>query len=215
MRRRRSGHRGSSGPATGDRLGACFPDGKCKEGLECRLPERICLTPGEPVPPDAGADASSGGTDRDASVEDAQVDATADGGACTPSPQASSGQGPYCYNYANCATGRGCCADANKPLGCAASTECTSIGGTSFFACDGPGACGNLHCCVEVDSSAASVGCNVTLIAKGSTCSANVCVPPTSRTLCQSAQDCGGKPCELTRVQVAKNFVAVWGVCAE
>jgi hypothetical protein len=89
---------GSSGPATGDRLGACFPDGKCKEGLECRLPERICLTPGEPVPPDAGADASRGGTDRDASVEDAQVDATADGGACTPSPQASSGQGPYCYD---------------------------------------------------------------------------------------------------------------------
>ena len=47
------------GAAVGDRLGPCFPDGKCKEGLVCRDGE-ICLTPDEPRPVD---DAASGVAD--------------------------------------------------------------------------------------------------------------------------------------------------------
>lgn len=207
---------GSGGPATGDRLGACFPDGKCKEGLECRLPERICLTPGEPVPADAGIDASGGGSD--GGTPDGAADASAadgGGGDCTQSPQAD-GPGPFCDGV-KCGTGEGCCHTTTGKLQCQPQNMCFANGGTQFFACDGPGACGGggTNCCLTA-TGAPTTGtqCGQKLVASTTACGTATCEPQSKFTLCKTTADCNGfGTCIPVEVELRPNEIVHWGVC--
>lgn len=203
----------SGGAAVGDRLGACFPDGKCKEGLECRLPERICLTPGEPVPPDAGRDASGGGGDGglDGSATDGNADSSGDGGACTLSQQASS-PGPYC-DATKCQNGLGCCATAASTVSCTDATACSNNGG-QFFACDGKGSCGAANCCLLITGGGSTgAACGQKLVGTATSCTGNPCAAQQMITVCTTASDCGGVTCEPVEVELAPNRIVVWGRC--
>ncbi len=204
---------GSGGPATGDRLGACFPDGKCKEGLECRLPERICLTPGEPLPADAGIDASGGGSDGGAPDGAAEASTDGGGGSCILSKQAP-GPGPYCDGK-QCLNGKGCCASAAN-VDCNDQASCNAIGGAKFFGCDGPLSCNGAFCCLDATASGGLGGklCAERVFANATYCTGNPCEAVGKSTVCTTTADCNGQgSCVLTEVELAPDKVVVWGRC--
>jgi hypothetical protein len=198
------------GPAVGDRLGACFPDGKCKEGLECRLPERICLTPGEPLPDAGGAD---GGDDGPVST-DAGSDTTIDAAVCARTPQAT-GPGPNCAG-SQCAKGEACCS-AGGTVSCADKSVCETNLQPKVFACDGPGACGGtLRCCVGARPASPAVKgvCGERFIGDGSYCSDVACAAGES-TACTRNEDCAGGTCAPLEIELAPNQIVVWGACTK
>jgi hypothetical protein len=204
---------GSNGPATGDRLGPCFDDGKCKEGLECRLPERICLTPGEPVPPDAGIDAGAaedGGTDAGDSRPDAAVEG---GAACVPRSEPS--PGVRCGGT-KCSSTEGCCVRAGVTA-CNTESPCTSQGG-SFFTCDGPMACPapTFRCClVEAPVvSGATTMCTARLRGGSTTCMQSTCGSG-QKMVCRLNSDCPSGNCVPTEIALDDTGLAttVWGIC--
>ena len=205
---------GGGGPAVGDRLGACFDDGKCKQGLECRLPERICLTPGEPVPPDAGIDGSVGpqpGKDA-SSATDAQGDARRDAGseagaACVI--EASPNAGPYCAGAdVRCSGGMGCCT-LQGTRSCTSAASCSG----NFFACDGSKSCNGDRCCLQTAGPADRGQCTSGLIGSSSACSpTGAC---NAAIVCNSKDDCPATNCVPTRIvlDTTNNRSVVWGIC--
>lgn len=206
---------GSSGPATGDRLGPCFEDGKCKEGLECRLPERVCLTPGEPVPPDAGIDASRG--EGGASVDSGSgADAGGEGGAACV-PQSEPTPGVRC-GTTKCGSAEGCCVRPDSASACNTASPCTTQGG-NFFMCDGPMACPTpvFRCClVEAPLlSGAVTTCAARLRSTSTTCMQSACGAG-QKMVCNVNTDCPSNQCVPTEVVLDSNggHVTVWGICA-
>jgi hypothetical protein len=218
------GASGTSGPATGDRLGPCFSDKKCKEGLECREPELICLTPGEPVPPDAGSSSSggssSGGSSSGASSSGSNGDgstvdgsSTDGGGGCAIDNAV--GNGPACGAVGRCLPSvKVCCATPTGPTCKPTAPECTASNGKPF-ACDGKLACNGLYCCAALANPASTqppLTCSSFLHLDNSGCVGNPCA---ENMLCRSVDDCTtGKPCVPTEVKLGEApDTVVWGVC--
>lgn len=211
----------SFGPATGERLGDCFANNTCNGGLECRLPERICLVPGEPVPPGAGRD---GGGDDSAVVDSSAggpadsttTDGTAtDGGAqCVSS--SSPVREPRCGVAATppCPANEGCCVDTSSAV-CSSQAGCPMA--NRFIACDNGGCgAGDLVCCLE-SNVAVGVGPScATLSATKTVCYSNAC-PQAMHTFCSTDGDCAGdlaKPnCRLVEVDIDAPFKPVWKIC--
>jgi hypothetical protein len=212
----------SSGPAVGDRLGACFPDGKCKEGLECRDGE-ICLRKDEPKPlPDGGsvpADSGSGTIDSGGVVDgggggDAAGDGAVDGGACKLPSETTH---MVCPNQ-NCSAGvsEGCCASAASFI-CAQDTECEQAG-ESFFSCNGPAVCGaNYDCCLAPSANLSMpvpTACSGAFRAAKSLCYPQGTCPAGHKKLCTKDGDCDGQKCTPFEVHVdAYPMPIVWGFC--
>lgn len=211
----------TSGPVVGDRLGACFPDGTCKQGLECRQPEKICLSPGEPIPADAGVDASKGAADAsggdgatsgDASSGDAS---SADGGGCVAHAETTAG---IRCGTTKCTPTQGCCASATT-LACNTTTTCTQQSG-NFYTCDGTASCGGggLRCCLAQTRNAPlgeATACTSTIAASSTTCMQQACTTD-QRTLCNSPTECPSQNCVPTEVALDPSGThrLVWGICA-
>ena len=133
------------GAAVGDRLGPCFPDGKCKEGLVCR-DGAVCLTPDEPRPVD---DAASGVADASEAGDAASDSVAGDAGPSWTCDHISDCPGALCcvvvddtnhatsYCAASCQGVRRLCATNAECVTSCQKTDLTTIGGdaVSVFLC--------------------------------------------------------------------------------
>jgi hypothetical protein len=213
----------NGGAATGDRLGPCFPDKKCKEGLECREPELICLTPGEPTPlPDGGtAPVDGGGNDsgsaNDSSANDGSTSGdsstTGDGGVCS----LPTGAGIWCgTTKGSCPFPNGCCGRATG-VDCAQSpTTCTPNGG-KLFLCDSPIQCNGGNCCLTTGNGTPPFpACSAKIVGGSSVCNTTSPCNTGEKYLCRSDADCGlAGACIPTGIALGgiDYPVAVYGVC--
>lgn len=167
------------GVPMGDRLGPCFPDGKCKEGLVCR-DGAVCLRPEEPPPtPDGGAPADSGG------------DAASDAGnlACPVRAPDLTKRPPCIGAPSGCGADQVCCPD-----GCGAPESCTGarLCDTRQH-CPQDGTVANACCLAAVQAPVSCTGQPVptyrTATTAGSTCVSEV-----------GANPCGNdavRPCQI------------------
>ncbi|HVH43456.1 MAG TPA: hypothetical protein VM925_13975 [Labilithrix sp.] len=198
-----------SAPAMGDRLGPCFPDGKCKEGLVCRDGE-ICLTPDEPKP-----NVDAGGGEGDANTTDVVVpDAASEASTCTPHPSTA---GPFCLP-SSCASGEACCQSGTAPV-CGAPGGSTCPAAANIWACETRAQCGNLRCCLLAEPSTGTPTDNTTSCANkvqnGRTrCLPEAdCAPTGGRQTCATDFECSSSECRNEEVATALGFSIVIKVC--
>jgi hypothetical protein len=189
---------------TGDRLGPCFSDGKCKEGLECHPTEKVCVARDEPV-----VDGGGGGdtTPADSSSDAAEAGVT---DAATPPCELSVDPGVRCPAV-TCTGVTSCCIDLDGNHTCA--NSCAS--GTKRYECDSKSVCGGgTRCCANVASERPGVACNKQVTLTFSYCETGSC-PGTTRPTCRTAAECTapGAQCVLKEVELVTDVVAVWGFC--
>lgn len=186
---------------TGDRLGPCFDDGKCKEGLVCHPTEKVCVAANDTAP-DASGDASTSDPEADASDADADVPQ------CMLRPTA----GIPCPDVACSAPLNRCCIDGAGKKSCSGSC---SAGGSRYFECDSVQVCGaGTRCCAAIEQSAVGTTCKTRFTLEYSVCIAQDC--PQSVATCRTASDCdlpGMGKCNLSEVVLAPGVVSVWGFC--
>jgi hypothetical protein len=205
----------SSGKTPGERLGPCFADGKCKEGLVCRDGE-ICLNPDEPKPvSDAGGDAN-GTTNDDGGIvgNDSGTDAPAVG--CTPT--AITKEGPQCGGVPPCSNGMVCCpstpsrCDFSSPTtcpdqsywGCESNEQCVAANGVNGLTC-----CifSNLNQTDGVTSCSAKSGSGTSQCMQDTNCNGG-------RRACTSDNDCLSQSCRFEEITTRQGFSVVIKVCA-
>lgn len=202
---------GSSGPQRGDRLGPCFADGKCKEGLVCRDGE-ICLTPDEPKPSnDGGGDVADSATPSDA----APGDAGADGATCTPYVPPAPSSGAYCPPGTCGSNPEGCCLLSGNSWMCGTKgAACPQA--APFWGCETQAQCGNARCCLLSDGPpTAGTTCTAHSTNGRTSCvDPNQCVPLGGRETCNTNADCPTQNCRAEEVSTALGFSIVIKVCA-
>lgn len=202
----------SGGPGVGESGGECFADNKCKEGLFCRLPERICLSREEALADggtiateDSGTNASDAGT---SSGNDGGGDAAAssDGGAGC---QISSGTGMPCVSGSPCSAI--CCGDKTT-------LECGFSCTTHAFECDNGPACGtNQACCATTGTTRPTNPapiCGPFIALGSSTCMTTAGCPQTQ--LCRTASECLPPFTQCVPYDVFLGNAGspvVWGIC--
>lgn len=196
----------------GERLGPCFPDGKCKEGLVCRDGE-ICLTPDEPKP--SGSDGGGQSPD-DASNDGGSGDDAGggDGGACG---LVASGAGPMCTNEAPCTAGMACCkTDPGAPPVCTQRPACPQA--VPSWHCETNAQCGSGICCFVGKFGAGSV-CDFQLANATSTCASSVseCVTVLAgRPACTTTSDCPNAGlCSSVRAETSVGFTLNVKACPQ
>ncbi len=199
-------------PQPGERLGACLSDGKCNPGLECRLPERICLTPGEPLPPNVDASVLDGGglpdvAPSDASKDNAQPDATA--GSCNLT--SGNPPGPRCSSM-QCAPDEICCVTGGSAQ-CLIKSSCQ---GPEIYACDNGGCAPGNTCCLGAVGNLGDGGaCGRTITAAQSVC-VSVC-QTAEHTFCKNDTECltdsGKNNCQPVEVTTGGPFKPIWKIC--
>lgn len=209
----------SRGPAVGDRLGPCFPDGKCKEGLQCRDGE-ICLKPDEPKPlPDGGtAPVDSGGAQDGGGGSDSGPESGADAGPLECKLPSPTDRIPCGSTNCRPDEGEGCCTTATTRQ-CTTSSMCPSamIGQQGYFPYSGSDTCqGTNLCCLAVadGSSPAPTVCAQAVRGSSSSCSA-LCNANNQRQLCdKGSTECGALTCMPTEILLGSNpEPVVWGLC--
>ena len=122
-------------PKAGERLGPCYPNKTCNDGLVCDVVNVICLLPGEPAPTN------------DAGASDGSADAAPTIPSCNAGSYPIGSSGVQCRGAA-CSTTEFCC-QSNGITGCddtAAACDPTTIWSceTSLHCASGWRCCGTL-----------------------------------------------------------------------
>ncbi len=197
---------GDGNRTVGDRLGPCFPDGKCKEGLVCRDGE-ICLAPDEPKPTtDAGGSQTDGGGDGSA-APDSGNDSD---GACTVSPLTAK-PGPGCGDT-SCNLGEACCG-AGAALRCGPDDAANCPDTTPKWACDTNSDCGNLACCFVGKEGTGSTCTSALSEATSSCVPPNTCQTTGGTPGCTDDTQCSGKKCRPTEMKTKLGFSTIVMAC--
>lgn len=193
---------GDSGAVTGDRLGPCFGDGTCKQGLVCRNGE-ICLTPDEPAPQDAGNARQDAGDAGPETLSCAQLGEAGEGRVCARAD----GTVERCMSAQKCCMGTGCFDRAQCPSGspqwvCANKMGC--VEGASCVVLD--------TVLVPTDAGCASLDATESMRREGTTCS--LTVDDRARELCTTDTDCSDRRrCRPVTVFATGGHGVTVGIC--
>jgi hypothetical protein len=196
----------SSAPP-GQLSGACYANGTCNAGLECRAGACELAADGGGGRADAASDAPPGG--------DATPDAAPDAPSCG-AVVATPGAGPTCplggVASAVCGGGQQCCALANDV---ACQSPCNVQPQDTVWACTAPSHCPAGGCCLDpaarVSDQADRCPRGRVESAASATCPGAPCVAG-SVALCVVDRDCNGKSCVPSSVNMGGTLV-VLGLC--